>query len=125
MPNNGNKDHLFKPGEYGAAQRKGREALHTSGRKKALGILDRVCGKSSVKKELEIALTQYAIGNPIGFYTKIVMPLLPKEATLEMSLRGPKKVMSPLASPAQILDITPTKPRRKRLAERFPHPNDE
>ena len=54
-----------------------------SGRSQALAVLDEVCENTKVKSAIRKELMKKALQNPLAFFMKIVVPLLPKELSLD------------------------------------------
>jgi len=100
----------FQPGNKAAV---GRRSAPRSGRKLALARLDKVMAEAGVLDVLEEQLREMAMSNPVAFFTKIVAPLLPKEATIELETNGELRlVFPPMNDPTQTLmsgssDTTP------------------
>lgn len=58
------------------------------GRRLALAWLDEVLREEGSKRRLKDALREYLDKHPIKFFREIIMPLLPKEAKVEMQAQG-------------------------------------
>jgi len=73
-----------KPFQPGRPPGPGRPKGSLSGRSQALAILDEVYKEVKVKEALKKAIREKALANPLGTFMKIVVPLLPKEATIDI-----------------------------------------
>lgn len=58
------------------------------GRTRALALLDEVLMEEDSARKIKEALRGYLDKHPIKFFREIVMPLLPKEAKVEMQAQG-------------------------------------
>jgi hypothetical protein len=76
----------FKPGQSGnpAGGKKGPR----SGRMQALGELDAMLKDAGVLETLRDGLQKSLERDPVWFFRRIIMPLLPKEATLSLENNG-------------------------------------
>jgi hypothetical protein len=74
------------PKEYLKNGGPGRPKGSVSGRSQALAVLDEVCGDTKIKEVMRKELMAKAMANPVGFFMKIVVPLIPKEAVINMNL---------------------------------------
>ena len=72
----------YSPGQSGNLS--GRPRGLKGGRVRALQDLDRMMARSKGRGELIKALEDYMRDKPIEFFKTVVMPLLPKEAKLEV-----------------------------------------
>jgi hypothetical protein len=76
----------YKIGESGnpAGRAKGAQG----GRMLALGTLDRFMGKAKNQKKLAIALEKFFDEDPVRFFKTMIMPLLPREAKVQLNHDG-------------------------------------
>jgi len=76
----------FKPGESGnpAGKKKGTR----SGRMQALGVLDSLLKETGAMEVLRAGLEKKLEQDPVWFFRRIIMPLLPKEASLHIEHDG-------------------------------------
>ena len=76
----------FKPGESGnpAGKKKGTR----SGRMQALGVLDTLLKDAGALEVLRAGLEKKLEQDPIWFFRRIIMPLLPKDATVQFDNKG-------------------------------------
>jgi len=85
----------FMPGFSGCpGAHKGRYG----GRTIALMILDKVIAEQPYQKKLEHAIRAAAMKQPLWFFLKVVVPLLPKEAILRVFGEGEGSVLDELIS---------------------------
>lgn len=61
-------------------------------RARALAILDKILEESPTREALEASLRRYILRDPVRAFRTLVMPLLPKEARLEVDA-APRKVV--------------------------------
>jgi hypothetical protein len=76
----------FQPGQSGNPA--GRPKGQQSGRMQALGELDTLLKDSGVQETLREGLKKALERDPVWFFRRIVMPLLPKESTLQLENDG-------------------------------------
>ena len=78
------EDTQFKPGHEGGP---GRPKGSKSGRRAALDLLDGVLAEKMSKKETREALAADVEkkfgGNPLGFFLKVIVPLIPRELLIQ------------------------------------------
>ena len=92
----------FQPGESGNPA--GRPRGSCSGRSLALKALDDMLAEESTLAVLKEAMTDYLHKNPIRFFMEIIMPLLPKQAILDLGSSGPIQWVSLMDSCRQRRD---------------------
>lgn len=66
------------PEKYRREGGPGRPKGSLSGRAQALAVLDEVCADKKVKAAIKKELMKRALENPMAFFMKVIMPLLPK-----------------------------------------------
>ena len=76
----------FQPGQTGNPE--GRPKGQKSGRMQSLGELDSMLKDSDVMATLREGLLKALEKDPVWFFRRIIMPLLPKEATLQVEHDG-------------------------------------
>ena len=76
----------FKPGQSG--NRGGRPKGIIGGRMQALLTLDKMLAQRGNQRSLMRALQKQFKADPLDFFEKIVMPLLPKESKLSLDRDG-------------------------------------
>jgi len=76
-----------KPGNFkkGCTPGPGRPKGSSSGRTKALLVLDEIMGREENLERLRIELQDAFGRKPLGFWLKFVVPLLPKESRVEFT----------------------------------------
>lgn len=70
----------FQPGVSGNPN--GRPSGTISGRSQALALLDKVLACAETQEKIERALAASVDKDPVQFFRTMIMPLLPREATL-------------------------------------------
>ena len=76
----------FQPGNSGNP--KGRPRGLRGGRMQALEALDEMLGRKRNRDALVAALEKALLKDPVLFFRQVVMPLLPKDARLEVERSG-------------------------------------
>jgi hypothetical protein len=76
----------FQPGQSGNPA--GRPKGQKSGRMQALGELDALLKDQDARQTLRKGLLKTLERDPVWFFRRIIMPLLPKEATLQIENDG-------------------------------------
>ena len=76
----------FQPGQSGNPA--GRPKGAKSGRMQALGVLDALLKDEGTLETLREGLQKALAKDPVWFFRRIVMPLLPKEASLQIEHDG-------------------------------------
>lgn len=81
----------WQPGQSGNPAGKPRGTLHA--RARALAILDQILDEAETREALRDALRRYILKDPVRAFRTLVMPLLPKEARLEVDNNEPRRVI--------------------------------
>lgn len=74
--------HLFQPGQSGNPA--GRPKGITTGRTQAVALLDDVLKEPDVRRVMREKLRAYILDDPVRAFRKLVIPLLPREARMEV-----------------------------------------
>jgi hypothetical protein len=98
--------HQFKPGNPGNAR--GRLPGQTFGRNRALRELDRLLEDDQHLGAIRKALSNYILKSPLRAFKTLIMPLLPKEARLELGEEGMTIVWKSLCSTNPTPDSNPS-----------------
>lgn len=88
----------FAPGQSGNPA--GRPKGTYSGRTRALQIIDDMLAQAENLDALRAAMQAEFQKNPVRFFMRVVMPLLPKDARIEVVENGPVAWQSFLSRPA-------------------------
>ena len=76
----------FEPGKSGNPR--GRPKGSYGGRIKALALLDKIMARKRNQADLERAIEESFRKDPMGFFKTVIMPLLPKEAKVDVEHDG-------------------------------------
>lgn len=72
----------WRPGQSGNPAGKPRGSVNA--RARALRVLDEILDQPAAQEALREALSRYILKDPVRAFRTIIMPLLPKEARLEV-----------------------------------------
>ena len=98
--------HKWKPGQSGNPG--GKPAALFNGRHKALRLLDEILAEETTLAKMRTALRAYIHKRPVAAFKTLVMPLLPKEARLELGEEGMTIVWKSLCSTDPTPDSNPS-----------------
>ena len=76
----------YEPGQSGNPA--GRPKGSKSGRMQALGVLDTMLKDVGTLAVLRAGLEKKLAQDPVWFFRRIIMPLLPKDATVQLDKKG-------------------------------------
>ena len=76
----------FQPGQSGNPD--GRPKGSKSGRMQAVGVLDSILKDEGTLATLREGLQKSLERDPVWFFRRIIMPLLPKDATVQLDKKG-------------------------------------
>jgi hypothetical protein len=98
--------HRWQPGQSGNPE--GKHAPRYSGRIRALRELDRLLEDETHLAAIRKALSSYILKSPLRAFKTLIMPLLPKEARLELGEEGMTIVWKSLCSTDRTPDSSPS-----------------
>ena len=104
----------WRPGQSGNPAGKPKGTLH--GRARALKLLDTVLEEPKTLERLRDALSAYILRDPVRAFRALIMPLIPREARLEVDNEPRQIVWRSLVDPA---------PKPDSTAPQFPRPSGE